>query len=238
MHEWLSNWTGGIVTNVPGKSIWHLLALHFPFWLSSLLSPPSSENTLFCGRWTENSMLLSPSEASILAGPTDLEGRLTVLLDILKNKARLGTGLQHDTWFPMDLCKGQIPLQTIVRGRLWCCLVGSNFEESDEARKACRSPCLNLKYKFKEKLKAKWETWVYIQMWVVTSLTGTENKRELTEEIWDQVVKTRAKPLFQHKPVALPLESNALWNCKHYYLIAFSLFCLGTIYMNEKQLQK
>lgn len=156
----------------------------------------------------------------------------------LKNKARLGTGLQHDTWFPMDLCKGQIPLQTIVRGRLWCCLVGSNFEESDEARKACRSPCLNLKYKFKEKLKAKWETWVYIQMWVVTSPTGTENKRELTEEIWDQVVKTRAKPLFQHKPVALPLESNALWNCKHYYLIAFSLFCLGTIYMNEKQLQK
>lgn len=158
------------------------------------------------------------------------KGTLTVLLNIWKTgqERQQDSSMIHDSLW--------ISARDSER-KLWCLLVGSNFEESDEARRECKSPCLNLKYRFNMKSNTKWETGGYIQAWVGTSPVSTENKRA-DWKIWDQVINARAKPLFQHKTFAMSLERNALGDCRPYYLIPLSLFCLGTIYGNGKLLQK
>lgn len=132
--------------------------------------------------------------------------------EYLKSRARLRTGLQHDIWFPMHLCKEQILLRGIVRGRLWCCLVGSNFEESDEARRACKSPCLNLKYRFEVKLKAKWETWVY----VYTSVGGNQSYGYRKQRVdWRNLrsgSKHKSKTTSPTQNSCATLGEHALWN--------------------------
>lgn len=127
--------------------VWYLPAISN--FHPSLPSPPSSEKTFFVadGKSTQCFKSLKSIDS---AGPTDLDGDSHCSAAYLKTKARLGTGLQHDKWF-----SGSLHWTDPSAGMLWCHLVGSSFGESDEARRAYKNPCLNLKYRFKVKLKAK-----------------------------------------------------------------------------------